>query len=330
MTHFISRGRARHQARHHARYNVATIAAVLIMLTAGLSFLPTSVQGQAPAKEKAAEQNPRWAPIHRVFGQGEAEEGYFRVNLPRSDLHVRVGNDALSPRFEFTSYIGFVPMGTSNVMAISEVIVLQSEVPAVLTEARRQGLRVTALHNHLMNEEPRIMYMHVMGEGAPDAVATKFRSVFARTATPLAPSAEEKSSVDWSNIDAVLGKHSEAEGTVAEYVFPRREQLHVHGVAVKSSGAIETGSEVVFQQLGTGRVANTGELYLLPSEVEAVVTALDAHGLHVTALHNHMLDDGPPHYWVHWYATGDGPTLARGVEAALSHMNSARQATSGQ
>lgn len=74
------------------------------------------------------------------------------------------------------------------------------------------------------------MYMHVMGEGAPEAVATKFRSVFARTATPLAPSAEEKSSADWSNIDAVLGEHSEAEGMVAEYVFPRREQLRVHGV----------------------------------------------------------------------------------------------------
>jgi uncharacterized protein DUF1259 len=295
------------------------------VLTAAALFLgAASAQAQGSSGDRSAEQNPRWAPIHRVFGQGEAEDGYFRVNLPRSDLHVRIGKDALSPGFEFTSYVGFVPMGTDNVMAISEVIVLQSEVPAVLGEIRRQGLRVTALHNHLMNEEPRIMYVHVMGEGAPAAVAARFRSVFARTATPLAPSAEEKNSVDWSGIDAVLGKHSEAHGTVAEYAFPRREQLRMHGMSVKSSEVIETASEVVFQQLGDGRVASTGELYLLASEVESVVQALDERGLHVTALHTHMLDDGPPHYWVHWYTTGDGPVLARGIKAVLAHMNSAR------
>ena len=99
----------------------------------------------------------------------------------------------------------------------------------------------------------------------------------------------------------------------------------MHNLALESSGTIETGSEVVFQQLGSGRMANTGELYILPSEVEPVLSALDANGLHVTALHNHMVEDQPRMYWVHWYATGDGPTLARGVAAALTHMNSARK-----
>lgn len=114
---------ARTGAPHQTQCNIAMTAAVLIMLTGGLSCLPAPVQGQGSSKANAAEQSPRWAPIHRVFGQGDAEDGYFRVNLPQS--------------FEFTSYIGFVPIGSSNVMATSEVIVLQAEVPAVLTEARR-------------------------------------------------------------------------------------------------------------------------------------------------------------------------------------------------
>jgi hypothetical protein len=192
-------------------------------------------------------------------------------------------------------------------------------------EAHRQGIDVTAVHNHLMNEVPRIMYVHIMAEGAPEDVASKLRSVFAKSATPLTPPNEEKSSANWSSIDAVLGPHAEAEGAVAEYVFPRHERLSVHGTPVESSGAIETASEVVFQQLGNGRVASTGELFILPSEVESVVRALDEHGLHVTALHNHMVDDMPRMYWVHWYTTGDGPTIARGVEAALAHMNAARR-----
>ena len=297
---------------------------------AGLATLVLIASSQAAAAQKSekprAEQNPRWAPIHDVFGQGEAEGRYFRVNLPRSDLHVRIGDDALSPEFEFTSYVGFARAGARDVLAMGEVILLQSELTAVLDEARRQGVRVTAVHNHLVGEEPRILYVHVMAGGAPRTVATALRAVFARSATPLTPPAEEVSHADWSAIDAVLGRHSEAKGRVAEYVFPRKEHIRVHGVTLESTGTLETASEVVFQQLDGGRVANTGELYLLPAETQSVVRALEEHGLHVTALHNHMLDDGPPHLWVHWYATGAGPALARGVAAALAEMNSARKA----
>jgi hypothetical protein len=58
------------------------------------------------------------------------------------------------------------------------------------------------------------------------------------------------------------------------------------------------------------------------------VRALDENGLHVTALHNHMVEDQPRMYWVHWYATGDAATLAKGVAAALSHMNSVQKSKS--
>jgi hypothetical protein len=293
----------------------------VIAMVAALAVLASL----ADAQQSESRADPRWEPIHRVFGQGDEEEGYYRVNLPRSDLHVSIEGDTLSPGFEFTSYVGFAPMGAKNVMAMSEVIVLQSEVPAVLAEAHRQGIKVTAMHNHLLNEQPRIMYIHATAEGAPAAVAAKFRAVFARTATPLEHAEEKASSVDWSSIDAVLGTHAEAHGSIAEFVFPRREHLRMHGLALRSSGTLETASEVVFEHLRGGRVANTGELFILPSEVEPVVSALDANGLHVTALHSHMVDDQPRMYWVHWYATGDGPTLAKGVAAALAHMNSVKK-----
>lgn len=307
-----------------SRVGYATLTAVL---------LTTAVAGTrrlARPAESGSAQDPRWVAIRRVFGQeGEAEDGYFRINLPRTDLHVRIGADALSPRFEFTSYLGFIPTGGSRqVTAVGEVILRDDEVRAALDEAHRQGVRATALHNHLIGESPRIMYLHVMADGTADSIASKLRAVFAKTATPLGAVASAPVTGDWTSIDAILGKHSEAEESIAEYEFPRNERLTVHGHAVKSTGVLETGSEAVFQQLGGGRVASTGELFVLPSEVEPVVRALDEHGLHVTAVHNHMLDETPTMYWVHWYATGDGPTLARGVEAALSHMNGARKTAS--
>jgi len=275
--------------------------------------------------------DPRWTAIRQVFGQdGEVHDGYFRVNLPRSDLGVRIGGDALESPFEFTSYVGFVPVGARDVLAMGEYVLRDDEVATVLTELLRQGIPTPALHNHLIGESPRIMYIHVMARGPAASVASKLKAAFAKSATPLTPPVASHASVDWTTVDAILGKHSEASGHVAEYEFPRREQLTVDGVAVKSSGLLETASEVVFQQLANGRVACGGELFVLPSEIEAVAHALDEHGLHVTAIHNHMLDQTPRMYWMHWYGTGDQESLARGVASALAHMNSVRKSSGEQ
>lgn len=272
--------------------------------------------------------DPRWTAIRQVFGQdGEVHDGYFRVNLPRSDLSVRIGGDALESPFEFTSYVGFVPVGARDVLAMGEYVLRDDEVANVLTELLRQGIPTPALHNHLIGESPRIMYIHVMARGPAASVASKLRAAFAKSATPLTPPLESHASIDWTTVDAILGTHSEASGHVAEYEFPRRERLTVDGVAVKSSGLLETASEVVFQQLANGRVACGGELFVLPSEIEAVAHALDEHGLHVTAIHNHMLDQTPRMYWMHWYGTGDQESLARGVASALAHMNSVRKSS---
>ena len=302
-------------------------ALALLLGAAILRPPPAAAQGTGQA---GAANDPRWNAIRRVFAQGELEDGYFRINLPRTDLNVSIGGDTLSPDFEFRSYVGFVPIGTRDVLAMGEVVLLQTELPVVLAESRRQGVRVTAVHNHLTGETPRIMYVHIMAKGPADKVAAGLRTTFAASATPLTPSTDQPSTADWSAIDSVLGPHAESTGRVAEYEFGRKEALRVGGVHVKSSGLLETASEVVFEQLARGRTAVTGELYLLPSEVESVASALEAHNLHVTALHTHMLDDGPPHFWIHWYATGDGPSLARGVAAALAHMNSARRSKAEQ
>jgi hypothetical protein len=282
----------------------------------------------------AAAQRPadkRWEPIRRVFQQkGEASDGYFRVEFPRTDLQVRIADDRLSPDFEFTSYFAFAPVGPANVFVMGEVVMRDSEVSGAVAEARRAGVTVTAVHNHLIGEQPRIVYMHLTANGAPDAVATKLRGILAKTSTPLQHKEEPKADARWaSGIDAVLGKHSESKGDVVAYEFKRLDSHVVHGVAVKSSGMLETASEAAFERVGNNRIASTGELYVSAGESEAVLSALEEHGLHVTALHMHMLDEKPKMmYWIHWYTTGDGVTIARGVLAALQQMNSSRKSES--
>ena len=299
------------------------------LLVLGLSLLCLTVNSATLSGQPRAastDRDPRWSAIRRVFGQlGEAHDGYFRVNLPRSDLTVRIGSDVLETPFEFTSYIGFVPVGTNDVLAMGEYVLRDDEVATVMGELRREGISTPALHNHLIGESPRIMYIHVMVRGPAESVATKLKAAFEKSATPMKAEAESPPAADWSAVDAILGKHSEAEGHVAEYEFPRREHLTIDGTAVKSSGLLETSSEVVFQQLGNGRVACGGELFVASNEIDAVGRALEEHGLHVTAIHNHMVDQTPHLYWMHWYGTGEAATLARGVAAALEHTNGARK-----
>jgi hypothetical protein len=298
---------------------LAPLGGILLALWAPIHSLDAQ-------QERAATTDPRWTAIRRVFGlQGEVHDGYFRINLPRSDLQVRVGPDTLEPAFELTSYLGFVPVGKSEVLAMGEYVLRDDEVAEVMRELRRQGIGTPALHNHLIGESPRILYVHVTARGVAESVATRLKAAFQKSATPLGPEAEDEAADDWSPVDAVLGKHSEASGHTAEYEFPRRERLTVAGIGVKSSGLLETASEVVFEHLDGGRAACGGEMFVLPAEIDAVAHALGEHGLQVTAIHNHMVRQTPQMYWLHWYGTGDPVTLARGVAAALGHTNGARR-----
>jgi len=304
-------------------YRATPLAIPLLVLTIAARGL------SAQHKTEQADRDPRWTAIRRAFGQdGETHDGYFRINLPRSDLQVRIGADALESAFEFTSYVGFVPVGKNDVLAMGEYVLRDDEVASVMTELRRQGISTPALHNHLVGESPRIMYIHVITRGPAATVAAKLKAAFEKSATPLNPPVEPPPTGDWSAIDAVLGKHAEAKGHIAEYEFPRREHLTVDGIAVKSSGLLETASEVVFQQVDNGRFACGGELFLAPSEIGAVARALDEHGLHVSAIHTHMVDQTPIMYWLHWYGAGDAAALARGVAAALAQTKGAQKSTS--
>jgi len=315
-----------HSAPATTRARALCAAVLALAALAPVSAAPRRAGAPPPAGRGA--EGATWEPIRRVFGQrGEAEDGYFKITLPRTDLHVRIAGDALDPGFEFTSYLGFVPMGDGRVMAMGEVVLAVDEVPSALAAAHRQDVTVSALHNHLLGESPRIVYMHVMAEGAPGELAQRLRAVYAATGTPLGPPSEERPTGDWSAVDAVLGPHAEASGRIAEYEFARHGPLRVGGMAVRSSGLLETASEAVFQRLpgAPGHVASTGELFVAPTEVDPVVRALDANGLHVTAVHNHMVDDSPQLFWIHWYATGDAVRLARGAAAALARMNGDRR-----
>ena len=82
-----------------------------------------------------------------------------------------------------------------------------------------------------------------------------------------------------------------------------------------------TAIAINFEPVGGGKAAITGDFVLLGSEVNPVLRAFRQHGIEVTALHSHMIDESPHLFFMHFWAHDDPPRLAQGLRAALDLAN---------
>lgn len=122
--------------------------------------------------------------------------------------------------------------------------------------------------------------------------------------------------VDWSNVDAALGKTAAVSGDVHRYGLPRSD-LHVvlDGVAIKP--ALALGGWLAFAPMH-GEAMVMGDLVLLESEIAPVMTKLLDNGLQVTAIHNHVLRASPATFYMHVAGHGDPVKLAVSIRDALA------------
>lgn len=124
-------------------------------------------------------------------------------------------------------------------------------------------------------------------------------------------------SVDWKAVDAAMGRTGAMQpGEVQKYAFPRSDlAVRIGDVTIKP--ALALGGWVAFKANGSGAMA-MGDLVLLESEVSPVMRSLQAGGIELTALHNHLLSELPHLMYMHINAQGDPVALARAIHAALA------------
>ncbi|CAI8778622.1 hypothetical protein EMIT07CA2_10223 [Brevibacillus sp. IT-7CA2] len=137
-----------------------------------------------------------------MFNKGTVQKDVFKVTFPRSDLHVEVGDVQLDPNLALTSYLAFKQVGNHSMM-MGDLVLLEKEVKPVENMLVEQGIEVTALHNHIMEENPKIMYLHVVGHGDPVTLVQKMKHVLGLTGTPLtsAPAEKSPSTFNWSKVE---------------------------------------------------------------------------------------------------------------------------------
>src|SRR5712672_4791806 len=115
-------------------------------------------------------------PIDQALGRSGQKTGdVYRVSFPRTDLHVSVHGLAIKPGLALGSWAAFT--GTDdNAMVMGDLVLLEDELNPVMEKLRSAGFEISAVHNHLIEETPHVVYMHYMGHGAASQLAASLRS----------------------------------------------------------------------------------------------------------------------------------------------------------
>jgi hypothetical protein len=279
----------------------------------------------APVAAWAAD--PDWKAVEQALGKsGQIQPGdVFRIGMPRTDLNVTVKGVPVKAGFALGSYAAFKQIG-DHAMVMGDLVLLDQEVPAVMSGLFATGLEVTAVHNHLNEMSPHTMYMHYSGHGDAVQLARALRQALSASGTPLGGAAPPTApatgpTLDMKAIEQALGHSGRDVGAgVFQVTVPRAETITEMGQPLLPSMGVVTVMN--FQPTGGGKAAITGDFVLIDKEVNAVAKTLRRHGVDVTAIHNHALMDMPRLFYMHFWANDDPVKLAQALKAALDQTNS--------
>src|SRR5215813_13749510 len=191
-----------------------------------------------------------------------------------------------------------------------------------LISAQRQQLTSTPLWRPSAGETPISCSKRFRSGMGRNHTTSSDRRLGMRTVLPLlfvgaiisgSATAQE---VDWQKVDDALGRKPAVSADVHRYGFPRSDlSVTLDGVTIKP--ALALGGWVAFKP-AHGGVMVMGDLVLLESEINPVMSKLIEGGLDITAVHNHLLRAQPLTFYMHVSGHGDPVKLANALYTALA------------
>lgn len=258
-----------------------------------------------------------------------ADDGVVRIGWQRDDVAVRVDRVDFPPPAGLGSWAAFKPAGDGVAMVMGDTVVFEDEISPAMDAAFTHGLKVTALHNHFVYDDPPVYFMHIGGRGDAQALAQgvkavwdAIRSVRDEHAKPRRRSragALGSGELDVQSLERVLGVTPAVNGGVAKFTFARNvrlDEVDLGGPMGVSTWAAFIGDD--------GSAAVDGDFMMTAREVQPVMRALRRNDIHVVALHNHMIGEEPPAYFLHFWGRGPAERLA---EALRETLDAQRQAS---
>ena len=293
----------------------------IFALTITMLLFSAVAAAQAPKQDSSA-----WKSVEDAMGRpGQMQPGdVIKFAMPRKDLHVTLNGVDIKPGLALGSWAAFKREG-DHAMVMGDLVLTESELEPVMLKLQQTGLQVSAVHNHLIGELPRVLYMHIASHGDAVQMARAIHDALALTKTPgpdssPASAASTDLGFDQKQVEQILGRTGKVNGGILQVSAPRAEKITDSGVEVPPSMGVATA--INLQPTGGGKAAITGDFVLLGKEVNPVIKALRENGVEVTALHSHMLTEEPRLFFMHFWANDDASKLAKGLRAALDQTNS--------
>jgi len=262
--------------------------------------------------------------IERIIAiKGKSNNGEYKITIPQNDLSIEVDGFKIIPAMGLSTWIDFAP-SVNGAMIMGDLVLTENDLKPVQQEVIKQGLTITAIHNHFIRNHPNVMYMHIGGSGPTEAVATKAKAVLdkikeVRGNDPSQGNASSETinnSLNSEALDKILQYKGEMTKGVYKYTIGRPDvQLREHGIPVTSFMGFNTWA--AFQ--GTpDHAAVAGDFTMTQEEVEPVIKVLIENGIEVVAVHNHMVHEQPRIFFLHYWGVGNAEDLAKGLRSALN------------
>ena len=270
----------------------------------------------------AAAADIDWSKVDEALGKKGVDlpGSVHKYGLPRSDLSVTVDGAAIKPALALGSWLAFQPAG-DGAMVMGDLVLTDTEINPVMERLIEGGIEITAIHNHLLRTSVPVLYLHVGGHGDAVKLAQTLHAGLVLSKTPFTQTTPSPAplEMDTAAIEKTLGYKGTANSGVFQFSIPRAEAISEAGMPIPPS--MGTATALNFQPTGGGKAAVTGDFVLLGNEVNPVLKTLRQHGIEVTALHSHMIDDSPHLFFMHFWANDDAERLAQGLRAAVDLAN---------
>lgn len=255
------------------------------------------------------------------------DDGVVRIGWSRDDVDVHIDGMEFPPAAGLGSWAGFKALPDGRVMVMGDTVVFEDEITPAMDAAFKHGLKVTALHNHFTMDRPPVYFMHIGGRA--DSAAELARGVRAmwesikqvRTDRPQpaevlpGETVHAGGELDLEQLETILGADGQDKGEVIKFVFPR--QATMHGTAFTNTMGLATWAAFSGSQ---EYAVVDGDFAMTADEVRPVLRALREADIHIVALHNHMIDEQPAYYFLHYWGKGHAADLARGLRNTLDQQ----------
>jgi hypothetical protein len=179
--------------------------------------------------------------IEKVMGiKGKSNKGEYKVTVPQNDLSVEVDGFKIIPAMGLGTWIAFTP-SKDGAMIMGDIILTETDLKPVQQEVIKQGLTITAIHNHFVRNHPNVVYMHIGGSGSIEIIAQKAKAVLdkvkeVRGGDPAKGTASTEpvtNTLDTKKLDDIIGYKAEMSKGVYKYTIGRPDvKLTEHGVTI--------------------------------------------------------------------------------------------------